>query len=292
MRVTDTARYQSATQALSSARARLIELERQASSGLRVNTPSDDPVAAARARRVVSALEDTAGRREAIESGRSRLELCEGVLGEAGELLVRAREIAMSMSNASAGAADRAAAAQQVAGIRDALREIANTRDGDEFVFAGNRSDTAPFDATGAFVGDSAERSIELGNGQRAQISASGARAFTAAGGGEDVFAVLDTLRTALESNDADAVRATLDPVTRSYEQMLGERTMAGLRIERLTVAGSFAERMSAVYEEQKSSLVSADYVGVLAQLGRARTDLEGAVAVTEKILSERGLLG
>src|SRR5690606_18864623 len=122
MRVTDNMRVGSALTNLSSLRSQHLRATREASTGLRVLAPSDDPAAAARLTRIQRMQSDGEAISRSLAMGRIDLELAEGTLASSAELMKRAKELAMTASNDSLPADARANIADEVASIREALR--------------------------------------------------------------------------------------------------------------------------------------------------------------------------
>ena len=107
MRITDNMRFDTVQRSLSALRSRQATLTQQISSGSKLNGPSDDPVAAARVMRLSAQASRTADYRATIETVRSDLELSEGSLAAASDLMVRAKELALQGANGSLNADDR-----------------------------------------------------------------------------------------------------------------------------------------------------------------------------------------
>ena len=93
--------------ALDDARRRVVETQQQVSTGLRINSPSDDPVAAAR----VAHLDASLSRLDQYQANaifaRNQLGLEEESLGEAMGDLQRIRELTLQANNGSASSGDR-----------------------------------------------------------------------------------------------------------------------------------------------------------------------------------------
>jgi flagellar hook-associated protein 3 FlgL len=129
----------------------LAEAQMQLTSGQRVNHASDDPVAAARAERNLASIARSNANQRALEASRNVVSLGETALGEASELLQRAREALVSAGNGSYTAAERQSKAIELREIRKQLLSVANRADGGGgFVFGGQGSSSPPFiDAPG-----------------------------------------------------------------------------------------------------------------------------------------------
>ncbi|HLV64373.1 MAG TPA: flagellar hook-associated protein FlgL, partial [Polyangiaceae bacterium] len=283
--VTEGMRYHSITRVLSGLATRQAQAAQRALTGERVGAPADDPIGAAQLLRLRSSVTEMNDYRRAIAAARGDVEFAESTLAEASQLVSRARELAVQGANTTLVSADRRALAQEVATIREELIRLANAKGSRGYVFGGTRIDAAPFDDDGAFSGNDESQVLEIGRGVRVPVSPSGALAFTAAGG-EDVFQVLDSLRAALEANDDEAVRGTLDGLEAAHDQVVKERSRVGLVIGRLTVADTTLEHLGADLEKQMSDVGSADPFRAYSEATALTQALERAVTVSQQILS------
>ncbi len=146
MRVASLSRYADAMDMLQRRQAELSQAQQQMAGGLRVNRPSDDPTAAARAERarIVQSRVETEGR--ALGVSRNAMLLAEGALGQGGELMQSVRETLLAAGDASYSAGERHALAVQLTQLRGQLLALANQTDGSGgFVFGGQGSTAAPF---------------------------------------------------------------------------------------------------------------------------------------------------
>jgi flagellar hook-associated protein 3 FlgL len=269
---------------LSSLSARHAEATRRALSGRAVNAPSSDPVAAAELakNRLTKAAQDAG--QNALNRARGDLALAEGTLAEAGELFQQAREIAMQGANGALDASQRATLAKQVVQLKDQLVSLANAKGSNGYLFAGSKTATLPFSGAGAFSGDDVDHVVDLGSGTPTAVGASGARAFTAAGG-RDVFADLDALATALNANDVAATSATLSGLDAAREQLMTVQAESGLRLARLDTTESVMERMSQALAERDDAVAGADPYAAYTDMVSLQQSLEQAVAVARRVL-------
>ena len=146
--------------------AELIATQDQISSGRRVNTAADDPLAAGAALAIDRSIAelDRFGLNANVLG--NRLNLQESKLTQAGEALLRARELSIQAANAPLSSSDRATIAREIRQIRDGLLGIANGVDAaGRYLFGGAQDDRPPFvdAATGvAYVGDQVQRRIDV----------------------------------------------------------------------------------------------------------------------------------
>ncbi len=292
MRVTQRQIQGFALSSLAGARSRVFELQQQAASGLRVERPSDDPVAAARARVLGSLIAENETYHQATAHARARLQTAESSLAQAGNILARAKEIALSMANGTASAEQRATAASEVTQLRAQMIEIVNTKYGDEYVFANTATDSPPLDTNGNFTYDpnvyDGVLAAELGEQQRVDIGASAAHAFAqraADPGSVDVVDEIDLLAQALAANDPDATRAQIQTLDVAMNQVIAERARTGLRLQSVQLAEQRATEQRTLFERLRSDVVDADAAETFSRLSLAQTTLQAAIGVAGRVL-------
>ncbi|HEY0856829.1 MAG TPA: flagellar hook-associated protein FlgL [Albitalea sp.] len=142
----------------------LSEIQMQLTTGKRVNRASDDPTNAARAERALASLSRVEADKRGTEASRALMAQTEGALGNAGELLQRARELLVAGANGTYGDAQRHGIAAELRGIREQLLAVANRSDGaGGYLFGGQGSSQPPFvDAPGGvqFRGTSGQAQV------------------------------------------------------------------------------------------------------------------------------------
>jgi flagellar hook-associated protein 3 FlgL len=276
---------------IASARARSAAATSIASSGMRVQKPSDDPVAFALGRR------DTAREQVAIASARTSeyaMSVSIGAdqaLAEAGDALARARELAVQMANGTYTANERTFAASAARELRLEVLNAANREVDGTYVFGGYRDGAPPFDATtGVYSGDGLVKQVEVAPFLRLPLSVSGATTF-GAGTGTDVFATLEALATALDANDPVAVRATISAIDASAQQINGSRVDLGGQIRGFDVTKATAELVQERSAASRAQQIEADPFRAYSDLLNAERALQGAVSVVSR-LPFPGLVG
>jgi flagellar hook-associated protein 3 FlgL len=284
MRVTEQMRYDSVTNNLSQLSSRQAKAAQEAQTGMRINLPSDDPVAAAQLARLTASQSQVTARRSTINSVRGDAELAESSLQQASDLMANAKELAMQGGNGSLGANERATLAQQVKNIRDQLLGIANTRGAAGYLFAGSASESKPFADNGAFSGNDDAHVVDIGNSTPSAVNASGAKAFTAAGG-RDVFADLDSLYNALSSNDETAIGASLDGIDRSRSQIVNAQAAVGITLNKLDASDSVQSALDLQNSKSMSDLGAADPAKSYSTLMQLNNALQQAISVGKSIL-------
>jgi flagellar hook-associated protein 3 FlgL len=283
MRVTDKALFEAGRTNIMLARSRSDEAMQEASSGRRVVHPGDDSAAAG----LIIGHKMAVARNEAIGAAVGRaadeLDAADGALSSVSDLLSRARQLAVQLSNDTYNAQDRAAAAVEVEALRGQAVAAMNVRSGQRYLFGGFLDGSPPFDAAGNYSGDTNTRSLEVSPGVFQSVSLRGDVAMKGANGGVDIFDTLNALSTALNNNDAAAIRATLEPLDQGTSQVSVVRSQGGGISTLLTVAGTAARTNKDTEDKQRAALEDADIVDSATKLAFAEQALNAAMSAAVK---------
>lgn len=193
MRVTSDTLRSAFLSALEQAQRRIVDTQNQVTTGKRINTPSDDPVAAARIAALDASLTRLDQYRANAQLARNQLGLEEEALASAIDNLQRVREIAVQANNAPLADGDRAALATELRSQRDSLLAIANATDASgNYLFAGYSEKTQPFTVAAngavAYNGDQGQRSVQVADGRFVAIGDPGAEIFQRIKAGNGTF--------------------------------------------------------------------------------------------------------
>lgn len=289
MRITDSMRMDAMMRAQSAASERMARASRVASSGLRVEMPSDDPVAYAAVVAHDARLAVLDGRSTNATRAAGDLDVADSALSSATDLLLHAKDIALQAANGSVDAATRASLAVDIKGVFAQLVAVGNTRGASGYLFGGTNTNLAPFDASGNFLGNANTTSLEIADGVQVQSNASGARAFTIAGG-QDVFATLGNLANALATNNVAGIQASLSQLDGAGRQIVAAQTDAGTAGERLRSAAEVIAGATLREKTARASEAEADAPTAFTELAAAQSAYERSVEVTKRILSINGL--
>lgn len=180
----------------------LFHLQNQLSSGRRVLTPEDDPVAAAQALVVTQSKDINTQYVENQGNARAQLALLDANLTSLTDLVQAARERAVE-STGNLTDAQRGFIATDLQLKLNAMVNLANTDDGTgQFMFSGYQGATRPFAIDGSiaavppateppvvYFGDDGERLLQVGASTKMAGNVSGADLFMTIGSGNGTFA-------------------------------------------------------------------------------------------------------
>jgi flagellar hook-associated protein 3 FlgL len=284
MRITEHRMVELASASLSTQRERVARSGEQLSSGERVSRPSHDPAAWSAARRAEAARTINEGRGQALARSQEQLSLVDGALAQIGDVLSRARELAVSAASDTIDPESLEVILAEVRGLRQSALAAANTRGSDgEYVLAGSQTDVPAFDGNGVYQGDDVSRFIETQNGLAQSASITGNVLTSAAG--VDIFAQLAAFETALDNNDRDAISAAIGAMEAGHQQVSSARADGGAKSAALLAAEDAQRQLDGALVELQSRLVGADPIAAASELAQHSTSLEAAQVVAQRII-------
>ena len=190
MRIATANQFDVGIDTLARRQSELANVQEQLTTGKRVNRASDDPAAAARAERALASIGRSETSQRAVDASRVLMTQAESTLGDAGNLLQRARELMVAAGNASYGDAERSGLADELQSIRDQLLALANTGDGaGTFIFGGQGSTQKPFvDTVGGVQYAAADGEMKTEHPTGLPLTTDGRAAWLEARTGNGVF--------------------------------------------------------------------------------------------------------
>ncbi len=203
MRISSSTLYDLGVTTLNNQLAATVKTQQQISTGKRILTPSDDPVASSRVVEIDNTQNVTNQHLENISTARSTLNLEETAVSNIIRVFQNARQTVVTAGNAALSSADRASLATVLRSNYDELLGIANARDnqGGDYLFSGYSTSTKPFSQTtgpGVYAGDSGQRQLQITATRLINISDTGQDLFQPGISGRDPFATIENFITAL----------------------------------------------------------------------------------------------
>jgi flagellar hook-associated protein 3 FlgL len=197
MRISTTTLFENASNRLSDLQTALQTAQQQISTGRRMLTPADDPVASARVLELTQSQSINAQFASNRGGAKDSLSLEESTLQSVTGLL---QDVKTQIVNAGSGVLDntqRKYIATELSSRFDELLSLANTRDGvGNYMFAGFQVASQPFveTASGAsYVGDQGQRLLQVGPARQMALNDPGDSVFDAIKTGNGTFVTAAT---------------------------------------------------------------------------------------------------
>lgn len=214
MRISTGMLYDSGVRSVQSQTSSMLHTQQQIATGRKILSPSEDPVAAARALDVsqAKAINDQYGVTQ--NNAKSTLGLVDSQLSATGDLLIRVRELAVQAGDASLSSSDLRSISSELRAHFDELIGLANSTDGTgQYLFSGYQSSNKPFAGSVengvVYQGDDGQRALRVSNSRNLPVSDSGNSIFMDIKNGNGVFST-----GAPAQRSANANTITVDSTT------------------------------------------------------------------------------
>jgi len=161
----------------------LIRTQEQISSGNRILTPADDPVASVRLLQLEQQQAVLGQYKENLTAAKNSLTQEETTITSVVNVLQRIRELAVQAGGGALSADDRKSIAKELSEREGELLNLMNSRNArGEYLFSGFLGKTEPFlrnpDGTYSYQGDEGQRSLQVAGSSNVAINDNGKRLF------------------------------------------------------------------------------------------------------------------
>jgi flagellar hook-associated protein 3 FlgL len=192
IRLATSAIFNSSTNQISTLMTQLAQTQNQLSTGKRVLTASDDPIAAARALEVTQSQSMNTQFSTNRTNAKSSLSLVDKTLSDVTGQIQDIQTMIVNAGNGAYTQSDREALATELQGRLTDLIGLANTSDGTGgYLFSGYQSTTQPFSQTptgATYQGDQGQRALQVGSSRNMSVTENGSAIFEAVTTGNGTF--------------------------------------------------------------------------------------------------------
>ena len=268
------------------------QLTQELSSGARVNSLGDDPLAAGENVMLLNQIEQDDSFTQSSSLVEGRLQVADTALGSVVTQLTQAISLATGANNGTMSSSEVKAVASQISGILDEVQSLANTSYQGQYIFAGGQTSTVPFSTSAAtspavttYNGDGDINYLETPNGQRIQLNVPGDQIFLGSGA-NSVFGALNNLVADYASGTVNATQADAD--TAALNTALGylsqQRVAIDDSLSRLTAASDSVTSEKTQLTTAQTNLMQADVSHVATRLSLAETQQTALMSVISQL--------
>ena len=280
-RIADLSLSQNAIQQLQASLNGISDLQNQASTGKKLNKPSDSPVDIGQSLQLRADLNRNAQLSNNISDAEGWLGTTDSTLGQMVTQLQQVNTLVLQAANGSNDQAARDAIANQIDQIRQGLIGLANSQYGNRPLFGGTASGAVAYDASGAYVGTSASVQRTIAPGVQVQVNVNGDSAFGTPG--SDVFNTLDQIANAIQGNqDLTALSAQLKTQTQTVQTA---QATVGATYARVDATKTQNTTNASTMTQNLSNVENADMAEVLMNLQAQETTYQAALAAAAKAI-------
>lgn len=280
MRISNSTVINNVLSNLNSSAVKLNELYQQASSGKIFENPSDDPSGFTYSMKLDSWISNNEQYQSNIESASSWLTATDDALDSAGDIFATLEELAVQAANETLTEDELENILTEVEELEEELINIANTQQGDRYLFSGTATTTASFNEDGEYQGDYNSIISQVNSSTDLEISINGQEAFG------DAFEAIHSLEEALETGDTEALSTTvLSNISEAVNTINTCRAEVGAKENRLEFTQSRLEDENTNLNEILSNNEDVDLAEAYTKYANQQYIYEAALSASSSIL-------
>jgi len=280
MRVANKAIYDAVTYNLGSISEELSKANEIATTGKRINNLSDDPVGLTQSLNIRSTLSSIEQMGRNISHGSSWLTASESALTNVQNIISDTKALCVQMASGTIGSDQRASAAGTVQNMLDEIVSLANTDVAGNYIFAGSKTDTIPFNQDGTYNGDNNPFTIKISRNSTVEIGNDGQAVFG------NLFNTLSNLKTALETNDLSGIQDAMDNLDGHFEDISAKISDIGSKMNRMEIKDKIYQDLNFSNTERLSKIEDADIAEAIMNVSAAELTYQAALASSSKVMT------
>lgn len=260
----------------------------EVSTGQKVNTPSDDPAAAAASIEVQAQAADVDQYTTNTESVLSQAQDADSVLSSVVSLLNKAVTLGTEGANTTENAGDLTSLASEVDGVLSSVVSLANTTYQGISLFGGSVTGTAftadSSSSTGyTYNGNSTVNNVQVGSSLTVQANIPGDTLFT--NSSASVLGALSDLATALKGGDTATIGSATAEVTTALNYVTDQHSVYGNTINQLESQETDLASDTVTLTSTEDSLIGVDTATASEELAQAETANTAILTASAKVL-------
>jgi flagellar hook-associated protein 3 FlgL len=264
--------------------------QQRVGTGLRILKASDDPAGTSMVMQAGSSLRALEQYHRNVQSSRTRVDAEEASLNQLGDLLVRAKELALAQGSDTADADTRRTAQAEIKQLLHFAVQLANTQVSGSHIFGGKNAGEPPVSWLDPDIEppsvtldalDPGHHRAEIAAGTFLQTSSNAHDVFTTTG----IFDALWNLSQALGANDGEGTRATITALDEGFghvQSLIGD---VGARATQLQVTAANLDALEINLRTLKADLEEADFEKAVTELVSRQTAFQAAMLAASRVM-------
>ena len=288
MRVTDSARLSATTAGLAKAAERLLEYQRQVSTGKRVSKASDDPSAVSTTILERGSQAAIGRYLEASNSAKSRLTTTDTVLSDLIEQLSASQVTILSARGTIRTAAQREVAAQDLEQLRDSVLRDLNTSYRGGHVFGGAQGTTPPYTknnlgVVSSYQGSTVEVAVDVSKEHEIAVVFNG-ESVAKGTDTDDIFVVFDRAIAAVRAGDEAGMSDAVEGLGRAFDRATALQSRVGASLRSIEEGVLQLEEADRASTARVSSLEDANMAAAISGMTQAETTYRAALGAAAQL--------
>ncbi|AIQ49712.1 flagellar hook protein FlgL [Paenibacillus sp. FSL R7-0273] len=268
----------------------------QLATGRKINKPSDDPVGITYSLRYRAELSSNEQYSKNVDSALSWLDYNDTVLGQAGDVVQRLRELTVQASTGSNPQSALDSINEEVLQLKEQLVDISNSTLNGKYIFNGENYNTKPYDfaksadgtydVSKAITTDPGQIQYIVGEGVQMPINMTGNDVFGYTGDPDNLFATINNISAALKSGNSSAISDQLTNIDTRIESMLTARSEIGAKTNRVELMKERLSDLNSNLTELQAKTEDAEYEELIMKSKIQENIYNASLSVGAKIIS------
>lgn len=290
MRISTNTIFQSGTNQLMGLQTDLNKLSIQTATGKRVNSPADDPVAAARLLELNTAKDLNANFAGTRKTAETLLQTYETSLSNVTDTIQAIQSTVIASGNGSYTDAERSKLGNELQGYMDTLLNLANSKDSQgNYMYAGYATQTVPFELNTTtnlyeYKANATRTELQVDIQSKMKVTYTGDQIFGP--DGANVFKSLQDMITLLKTPITDSttqatysagVATTIDQMQGWLNNVLDARSEIGSNLNFIDTMNTTGDSLDYQYDASISDLQDLDYAQALSDISKKTSILQAA---------------
>jgi flagellar hook-associated protein 3 FlgL len=282
IRVTFNSQFRDGAAGIQTASERIIEAQRQVTTGKRLNKVSDDPSASTIAvaeRNTLGAIEQYTRTSDGVAS---RLTVVDTVLSDIVQMLTNVQTAALNGRGSTKTTEQRAAVALELTGLKSALLDNFNTSFQGTYVFSGANSTTQPFTtapggSVNPYSGSTTELDVEIGDARTVTMAFDG-NVIAQGSDGQHLFDALDGLIAAVTAGDEAGITTGINAMERAFNRATTAQSRLGNDMNEIDSQKLRLQQMKLSSNERLSKLEATNMAEAITNMAHADAAYQAAL--------------
>lgn len=268
----------------------------QLATGRKINKPSDDPVGITYSLRYRAELSSNEQYQKNVDTALSWLDYNDTVLGQAGDVVQRLRELTVQASTGSNPQSALDSINEEVLQLKEQLVDVANSKLNGKYIFNGEQYNNKPYDfAKGAdgtydvskpITTDTGQIQYIVGEEVRMPINMTGNDVFGSTEDADNLFAIINNISEGLTSGNLTMVSNQLDKIDTRVETLLSARSEIGAKTNRVELMQDRLSDLNINLTDLQAKTEDADYEELIIKSKIQENIYNASLSVGAKIIS------
>ncbi|WIF96130.1 flagellar hook-associated protein FlgL [Caminicella sporogenes] len=287
---------------------KLDKWNKQMATGKKFAMPSDDPIGVSKSLELRSVVSEIQQYKKNAKDAKSWLEITESAVQEVGDILQRARELAVSADGVETPE-DKQKIQVEIEQLKKQLIKIANTTYAGKNIFSGYKTDKPLLGSDGEYLIDSKDSELikyQIGVHEEINVNTLGHKLFGITTESGVPYTTLDNLDTneassgthyaqlikvfddfsdALKNNDEGRIQKTLSRFDVHLENVLSIRGEIGARMNRMEMTLSRLDKDELNFTELLSKNEDADMAEVIMNMKMDESVYRASLSIGAKVI-------